>query len=333
MERVDYQSIVIQDLINLEKKDELNLNPWYQRRSVWTSNQKSYLINTLLEKKPIPAIYIRHSLDLEKEKSIKEIVDGQQRTRAILGFYRNEFTSFHPELNKRVKFENLNANQKQAFLLTAIPIGYLQGAMDEDVIDIFARINSVSKSLNSQEKRNAEFSGIFKQLCVKESVKRLEFWRSYKIFSSNDIARMNEVQFISDFIINLIEGITNLSSAKLNKYYKKYDDEFEDAEVISTRLNKIFDTLVNLSPESIMDTVFKRAPLFFSVMLVIDSLEKPSLKKIENGLFEIDSIFNSDIPVSEREKEDIAFYNAVSATTQGKEQRSVRDTYIRKFIS
>ena len=31
MERVDYQSLVIQDVINLEKQGELNLNPWYQK--------------------------------------------------------------------------------------------------------------------------------------------------------------------------------------------------------------------------------------------------------------------------------------------------------------
>jgi hypothetical protein len=77
MDRVDYQTIVIQDLINLNKADELDLSPWYQRRSVWNPTQKSYLINTLLEQKPIPAIYIRHSLDLERSKSIKEVVDGQ----------------------------------------------------------------------------------------------------------------------------------------------------------------------------------------------------------------------------------------------------------------
>ena len=76
MERVDYQSLVIQDLINLDNSGELNLNPWYQRRSVWNESQKAYLINTLFERKPIPTLYIRHSIDFELQKSIKEVVDG-----------------------------------------------------------------------------------------------------------------------------------------------------------------------------------------------------------------------------------------------------------------
>ena len=47
MERVEYQPIVIQDVINLNNNDELDIKPWYQRRAVWNRQQKSYLINTL----------------------------------------------------------------------------------------------------------------------------------------------------------------------------------------------------------------------------------------------------------------------------------------------
>jgi hypothetical protein len=41
MERVEYQPLGIQDLINLNKSGDLDLNPWYQRRSVWTPPQKA----------------------------------------------------------------------------------------------------------------------------------------------------------------------------------------------------------------------------------------------------------------------------------------------------
>ena len=140
MDRVDYQTIVIQDLINLHNADELDLSPWYQRRSVWSSSQKSYLINTLLERKPIPAIYVRHSLDIEKSKSIKEVVDGQQRCRSIISYALDEFSSKHPGHDKKVKFSQLKRDERQKYLLTSIPVGYLLGASDADVIDIFGRI-------------------------------------------------------------------------------------------------------------------------------------------------------------------------------------------------
>jgi hypothetical protein len=35
MERVDYESLIISDLLGFYNGKTLNLNPWYQRRSVW----------------------------------------------------------------------------------------------------------------------------------------------------------------------------------------------------------------------------------------------------------------------------------------------------------
>ncbi len=111
MDRVDYQSLVIQDIINLANKGELNLTPWYQRRSVWNKPQQSYLVNTLFEKKPLPSIYIRHSLDLQKGISIKEVVDGQQRTNAIISYCNNEYSARHPNHKKLIKFSELSKTE------------------------------------------------------------------------------------------------------------------------------------------------------------------------------------------------------------------------------
>lgn len=332
MDRVEYQSIVIQDIINLEEKKELDTAPWYQRRSVWNKGQKSYLINTLFEKKPIPALYIRHSLNLDKGISIKEVVDGQQRSKAIISYFNNEFTARHPDYAKLVKFVELNKNQKESFLLTTIPVGYLLGANDSDVIDIFARINSVAKTLNAQEKRNALYSGEFKQFCVKQAVKRTEFWKEYKIFTGNEIARMSEVQFISDVIINFKEGLINYSASKITKYYKDNDELFKGAKEFSDRLDRVFDLVVSLNPDCIKQTIFSRQPIFFSLLIVLDGIKKFNKSKIETGLVNMDNKFNSDRPLSDRPKDDINFYNACSATTQGLPNRKVRLNYIKKHI-
>lgn len=331
MDRVDYQSMVIQDIVNLEEKGELNTSPWYQRRSVWNTGQKSYLINTIFERKPIPALYIRHSLDLDKGLSIKEVVDGQQRTKAIISFCNDEFSARHPESKKLIKFNDLSKTEKQTFLLTAIPIGFLLGATDSDVIDIFARINSVSKTLNAQEKRNALFSGEFKQFCVYQAIKRTEFWKDYGIFSGNDIARMTEVQFISDVVINLMDGLVAYSASTLTKYYKKYDEEL-DVQDLNERLDRIFDICVSLQPSVIKQTIFNRAPIFFSLIIALDEIKKINIDKVTKGIIEIDNRYNSDLPIASRPKEDINFYNASSATTQSLANRRTRLEYIKSFI-
>ena len=331
MERVDYQSLVIQDLINLDNSNELNLNPWYQRRSVWIESQKAYLINTLFEGKPIPTLYIRHSIDFDQQKSIKEVVDGQQRVRAILGFYKGEFRAMHPEHGRKVNYADLNRNQKQRFLMTALPIGYLQGASDADVIDIFARINSVAKSLNSQEKRNAKFSGSFKQFCVSESTKRLSIFRDYNIFTANDISRMSEVQFMSDLVINLKDGLTSYSSQKLDRYYLQYDDNFDDANNISNKLDLVFNLIGELGPDIFKNTIFSRPPVLFSLIMAVESdIENINIAKVLQAMIDIDAHYHLDN--ENKSEDDRAFESAISATTQGEQQRLVRNRYVKGFI-
>ena len=330
MDRVDYQSLMVQDIRNLDNSGELNYSPWYQRRSVWTTPQKSYLINTLIEQKPIPAIYVRYSLDLDRGKTIREVVDGQQRIRAILGFCRNEFSVKPSEKGDRQTFSQLSRTQREGFLLTAIPVGYLLGATDADVIDIFGRINSVSKSLNAQEKRNSAFSGEFKQFCLHQASSRVELWRTYNIFTANDIARMNEVQFISDLALNLLEGLSDFSPAKLYDTYCKFDEDFPRQAEVAQRMDRLFDVIADIEPSVIRDTIFSRQPIFFSLLLVMDSMDKLEVPKVVASLYEIDARFHQDSEF--QTEDDQQFVVASTATTQRIRQRTIRAAYIRRFL-
>jgi Protein of unknown function DUF262 len=333
MDRVEYQPLIIQDIINLERTGDLNLNPWYQRRSVWTPAQKAYLINTIFEQKPVPSLYIRHSLDLEKEKSIKEVVDGQQRIRCVLEYSNAEFSARHPRHEKKVRYAELSKAEKQSFRMTALSVGFLVGATDSDVIEIFGRLNSVAKTLNPQEKRNARFSGEFKQFCLKEASQRITWWRGYRIFTANDIARMAEVQFVSELAINMREGLQDYSVRAIDNYYQKFDENFPEEKRLSDRMELTFAKLAEVNIEAIRDTIFSRSPLFFSLFLIVDSLKgKVDATKIEQGLYEIDESFNSDVPLSERSKADAEFYVACTATTQRIKSRRIRDKYIRRVL-
>ncbi len=333
MDRVEYEKLVIQDLLNLHKSGELNINPWYQRRSVWTPPQKAYLINTLFEKKPIPSLYIRHSLDIEAEKSVREVVDGQQRVRAILEFTQDAFATKHPNYAKRIKYSQLSRSEMESFKLTSLSIGYLLGATDEDVIEIFGRLNSVAKSLNAQEKRNAKFSGEYKQFCLRQAAERLTLWRELRIFSANDISRMEEVQFLSDLMLNLINGLSDYSSSKLDKIYAEFDEEFPQQSGLKIRLENIFSQVANLKPETIRDTVFNRPPLFFSLCLVLDSTKRRlSSNRIATALYMADQILRSEKPITARKKDEAEFITACTASTQRIKQRKIRHNFIRKQI-
>ena len=290
MERVEYESLIIQDLLGYHERNELDISPWYQRRSVWTPPQKAYLINTIHENKPVPSVYIRHAVDLTTERSIKEVVDGQQRVRCVVEYRDDRFPARHPHHQDAVVYSELSRTDRVRFLQSALSVGYLIGATDPDVIEIFARINTVSKTLNPQEKRNANYSGAFKQFCLLESISRLPFWRDNAIFTDVQISRMLEVQFVSDLVMNMAEGLQDFSSRKLDAYYKNNDLDYPHGTEIARRLERVYDVLLALPHGVLRGTVFAWHQVLFSLLLVLDSLpETPDPKTVKECIRDLDA--------------------------------------------
>src|SRR5262249_14501197 len=158
----------IVDLVRWEEGGELVLSPKFQRRRIWPPKARSFLIDTILHGFPIPKLYMRQHLDVGKQgkpgRTVREIVDGQQRVAAVLDFYRNRFRisrAHEPYANQR--YQDLKKPDQERFLAYEFSADLLIGASDADVLNVFARINSHSVPLNAQEKRNARFYGEFKQ--------------------------------------------------------------------------------------------------------------------------------------------------------------------------
>jgi len=333
MDRVDYQPLLVQDLVSWNKNGELDLSPWYQRRAVWTIPQKAYLINTLFEQKPVPTVYFRHTVDLDQDRSLREVVDGQQRIRAILEYGKGDFKARHPAHKRKVSHDQLTADQKRRFRETQLSGGWLLGASDGDVIEVFGRLNSVSKTLNSAERRNAQFSGEFKQFCLRQAADRVTLWRTLGVFSANDIARMQEIEFIADLTLNFLNGLSDYRGIELDQLYKDNEEEFPSADDVARRLESCFRQIATLSPNVIADTIFSRQPLFFSLIMVLDAAKgNVGAKSLEKALYAINERFNADTPVAERPKADAQFYEACRASTQRIKSRRVRDQYLKRFI-
>lgn len=333
MDRVDYESLVIQDALNLHEKDELDLSPWYQRRPVWSRSQKAYLINTLFVHMPVPSIYIRHYLDTESEKSIKEVVDGQQRLRSIIEYSNDEFRARHPDHKKPVFFSELTANQRSAFRMSKLSVGYLINADDADVIEIFGRLNWMSKRLNDQEKRNAQFGGEFKQFAVLHGTRRVNFWRAYGVFSPNDIARMQEVQFVSDLALNLLNGLTDFSQPKLNKLYASKDLEFPEREKVEKKLERVFAYFGKVKPEVIANSAVSRPPIFFSFFLSLANRKRlPSVVKFKDAIERVDSILEAYSDGERLTKVEERFAAACTSSTQRIKTRQTRQEFIERLL-
>lgn len=163
MKSFDTRTYSIADILEWFKNDLLELSPDFQRRSVWSSGAKSYLIDTIVRGKPIPKILLQ--LKLEKPRQHRIIVDGQQRLRSILKYVNGDFklSKAHNEELAGCTYEMLPKEKKDDFLQYELGYDVLFDMAYEDILDIFARINTYTVSLNTQEARNAKYIGFFKQ--------------------------------------------------------------------------------------------------------------------------------------------------------------------------
>lgn len=86
-ERLKGEKYTINKVYKELYKDELFfVNRKYQRKLVWTLEEKQNLIDTIFREYPIPMFLI--ASDYREEKMKWEIIDGLQRLDAIISFIK-----------------------------------------------------------------------------------------------------------------------------------------------------------------------------------------------------------------------------------------------------
>jgi len=274
---------VIGDLYEWYKRQTLILQPKFQRRAVWSPTAKSYLIDTILRNLPVPKLYIRTMVDLNSGRTIREVVDGQQRLKAVFDYIEERLTvsKIHNEQYHGRKFTELPEVVRKSFLSYPLSTDLLLGASDREVLDIFTRINSYTITLNRQEKLNAKFSGAFKQTVYSLGLDHLEFWKNNLILTDQGIARMDEAELASELMIAMLDGLQP-GKTTLSEFYEKYDPEFPQAKEYSKRLHEMINLIAFVFGDKLSKTPFKRAPLFYSLFGVFYDC-RYGLPKMEKG--------------------------------------------------
>lgn len=259
-----------QDFLQWRETGILELTPKFQRRGVWKPSARSYFIDTLLRQMPVPPIYIRVVQADDHKKSVRQVIDGQQRISCVLDYLDGKFrlSRVLPSPWAGKSFDNLNPDQQQKILATTFSTELFQGISDAEVLQIFARLNTYSVPLNAQELRNGRFFGVFKQSAYELSHEHLEFWRRHNVFSEQSIARMLEVELTSELIIAQIAGMQD-KKGSIDQFYKNYDDAYVGRAQNERRFRTVVDAINETFEEGLGDTEFSRPPLFYSLFCAI----------------------------------------------------------------
>jgi hypothetical protein len=218
----------------------------------------------------VPPIYLRVTQGHNTTKTIREVVDGQQRVRSVLEFIRDGYriskTVPAPWAGK--KFSQLSNEEQQRIMSFSFSAEVFRGISDEEVLDVFCRLNLNSVPLNNQEKRNGKFFGRFKQSAYSLAHSYLEFWRQHKIFTERAIARMLEVEITSELLISGLSGMQDKKKS-IDSYYEDYEDEFPASDRQEKRFQSVLETIADTFPSELPESQFHRPPLFYTLYCVV----------------------------------------------------------------
>ncbi len=247
----------VDTIFKLLNKGTINLSPDFQRNFVWDLRLQSLLIESILLGIPVPAFY------LAKSDKGYQVVDGLQRLTTVKRFLNNEFPLkyleyLHHDLNNRYfvsKDNKIGIGEEFEFLLssTQFNVNVIDSQTPNRVkFDVFRRVNTAGKPLNSQEIRNCVMEDgsrkLVKRLAESESFKKatgysiaqtrmeaeelvmrfIGFWY-IKILKIPNMVYQGDMQtFLDDLVLRLNEDA--------DKYHSFIEKDFENSMVNAIKL-------------------------------------------------------------------------------------------------
>lgn len=216
----------VTDIVNLFEDGLLNLEPGFQRQSVWSERDRAKLIDSILRNYPLPAVFFYRRE--EQGQIFYDVIDGKQRIESILmfmGLMRGRYglkaqLEGHDEV-EWVDWKRLCKRKLQPRITGyRIQVIEVDGELG-DIIDLFVRINSTGKALTPQEKRRAKYCD---SPFLKEAdwlARRYEwYFAEAGVLSAGQMSRMKHVELICELMLSIHQGDVINKKAALDRVMK-----------------------------------------------------------------------------------------------------------------
>jgi hypothetical protein len=291
-------SLKIRQLITLTKDGKLIPRPEFQRRLVWTSEDKIRFIDTILRTYPFPEIYVANgAVDVDTGEGTQLLVDGQQRVTTIVSYFQGDPTTSGATIPP---YAALEREQKENFLNYDVAVRDLGSVSAEQIIEVFRRINSTKYDLNEVEVNNAVYAGELMRLA--SAFAEHDFFDSHKVFRTSDIRRMGDVRFVLQVLITFLAGYFNRDDL-FEQFLGDYNDYFPQRDEVTQRLNAAI-AYVDECGFSSRSRIWKKSDLFTALVQIDIALTHgtaPSpletLERLESFYSQVD---NMGIDAAER---------------------------------
>jgi hypothetical protein len=229
-------------------RQRIDTNPDFQRPAVWTTAQKQLLIDSILREYDIPKMYWRRT----SEKPEKyDVVDGQQRLRAIWSFVDGDFLlpkdaeSIDGVAVAGCGYDTLDDDLQIRFDQYTLDVVILENTGEDEVREMFLRLQN-GTSLKAQEKRNAMPGR------MREYVRALTL---HPFFGNVGFAN---TRYTHDHVaaqlvcLELAGGPANVKDGDLNRMYKshaQFDTQGKAARSVKRTLDLMAEVFPDKTPE------------------------------------------------------------------------------------
>ena len=219
----DYGDKTIQDFVLLYQNNQLNLEPGFQRDSVWNLSDRKKLIDSLLQNYPIPSVFLYRQSEIGKLRY--DVIDGKQRLETVLmfqgvGHFRRDRFSAKLRIGPDESIEEWDWKKLQKRGHENQLMGYKFQTVEitgdlADIINLFVRINSTGKRLTGAEKRHARFfSSDFLKQAARLAERKHDFFIENRILSAGQISRMKHVELVCELMASIqAKGLINKKTA------------------------------------------------------------------------------------------------------------------------
>lgn len=313
-------------------QNRIDTNPDFQRPAVWSRSQKQLLIDTILRGYDIPKLYWRK---IGSNPDRYDVVDGQQRLRAVFEFQRGDFAlpkdcDAIDGINvAKLKYSDLPDDLRLRFDTYPLDVIVLSETDEDEVREMFLRLQN-GTTLKAQERRNAMPGK------MREFIKQLA---DHPLFANCGFANS---RFTFDLVasqmsaLELNGGPCNVRNANLNAMYEEFT-EFDTGSVKAKKIRRVLDYLTLSFPEKTPE--LNRYSVLSLYSMVSHCLEKYVMQGRQSQLrdwfldFEKERAKQDELPEDQRDPEFLSYKERTSHSTDSEDSLEWRqDFLLRKFF-